>query len=65
MHRHLEQRAGRISLSLHKLYMKFLWMFHSLQSNETTLTSQMTLTIIVKLYILPFKITTQYNYMQR
>lgn len=65
MHRHLEQTAGRISLSFHKLYMKFLWMFHSLQSSEITLTAQKTLTITVKLYILRFKITTQYNFTQR
>ena len=65
MHRHLEQRARRIFLSLYKLFMKFLWLFHSLQSGETTLTAQTTLTIILKLYILPFKITAQYPYMQR
>jgi hypothetical protein len=45
--------------------MKFLWMFHSLQPSEITLTAQKTLTITVKLYVLPFKITTQYNYTQR
>ena len=45
--------------------MKFLWLVHSLQSSEYTLTAQMTLTIIVKLYILPFKITTRYTYMQQ
>jgi hypothetical protein len=61
MHRHLEQTARRIFLPLYKLFMKFLWIFHSLQSGETTLT----LTIIVKSYILPFKITAQYPYMQR
>jgi hypothetical protein len=65
MHRHLEQRARRIFLSLYKLSTKFLWIFHSLQSGETTLTAQMTLTITVKLYILPFKITAQYTYMQK
>jgi len=65
MHRHLEQRARRIFLSLYKFFMKFLWLFHSLQSGDTTLKAQMTLTIIVKLYILPFKVTAQYPYMQR
>lgn len=58
-------KSKEIFLSLYKLFTKFLWIFHSLQSGETTLTAQMTWTIIVKLYILPFKITAQYPYMQR
>jgi hypothetical protein len=65
VHRHLEQRARRNFISLYKLFMKFLWIFHSLQSGETTLTAQMTLTIIVKLYILTIKITAPYPDMQR
>lgn len=65
MHTHLEQRARRIFFSLYKLFMKFLWIFHSLQSGETTLTAQMSLTIIVTLYTLTFKITAQYPDMQR
>jgi len=65
MHTHLEQRARRIFLSLYELFMKFLWLFHSLQSDETTLTAQMSLTITVTLYTLTFKITAQYPDMQR